>query len=79
MPALHQAPQDGRSRRSAVKRYDAAARRVAQRRGRERGCWVFIPAEELVKAGHDPLGDPPFYRTWGTKGGGVLVRLYRDR
>ena len=59
-------------------RYDAAARRVAQRRGRERGCWVYVPAEELVKAGIDPAGEPPLYRTWGTRSGGVLVRLYRQ-
>jgi hypothetical protein len=59
-------------------KYDAAARRRAQRRGRERGCWVFVPAEELAKAGVDPADDPPFYRTWGTRSGGVLVRLYRN-
>jgi hypothetical protein len=59
-------------------KYDAARRRLAQRRGRERGCWVYVPAEELVKAGIDPAGDPPQYRTWGTKSGGVLVRLYRS-
>jgi hypothetical protein len=38
---------------------------------------VFIPAEELAKAGVDPAGEPPHYRTWGTRSGGVLVRLYR--
>jgi hypothetical protein len=36
-----------------------------------------VPAEELVKAGHTPGDPPPFYRTWGTRSGGVLVRLYR--
>lgn len=61
-----------------MKRYDSAARRRAQRRGRERGCWVFVPAEELTKAGFDPAGEPPLYRTWGTARGGVFVRLYRD-
>jgi len=59
-------------------KYDAAARRRAQRRGRERGCSVYIPAEELVKAGIDPDGPVPFYRTWGTSRGGVMVRLYRE-
>lgn len=54
------------------------ARRRAQRRGRERGCWVFVPAEELGKAGVDPAGDPPFYRTWGSPRGSVMVRLYRE-
>lgn len=60
------------------KRYDSAARRRAQRHGRERGCRVFIPAEELVKAGIDPDGPLPFYRTWGTSRGGVMVRLYKE-
>lgn len=59
-------------------RYDSGARRRSKRKGRERGCWVYVPAEELVKAGHDPQGAPPFYRTWGTKSGGVFVRLYRE-
>jgi len=39
---------------------------------------VYIPAEELEKAGIDPNGPPPFYRTWGTSRGGVLIRLYRE-
>lgn len=59
-------------------KYDSGARRRAQRRGRERGCWVYVPAEELLKAGHDPAGAPPFYRTWGSARGSVLVRLYRE-
>lgn len=58
-------------------KYDAGARRRAQRSARERGCWVYVPAEELVKAGIDPAGDPPTYRTWGTARGGVMVRLYK--
>lgn len=60
-------------------RYDSGARRQATRTGRERGCWVYIPADELLKAGYDPQGPPPFYRTWGTARGGVFVRLYRER
>lgn len=59
-------------------KYDSGARRQAQRRGREKGCWVYVPAEELRKAGHDPEGPPPLYRTWGTARGGVFVRLYRE-
>lgn len=59
-------------------RYDSGERRRSVRKGRERGCWVYIPAEELRKAGIDPAAQPPpFYRTWGTRRGGVLVRLYR--
>lgn len=61
-----------------MKRYDSALRRRAQRKGRERGCWVFIPAEELEKAGRSPELEPPYYRTWGTKRGVVLVRIYKE-
>lgn len=57
-------------------RHDPAQRRLANRSGRERGCWVYIPAEELLKAGIDPHGALPFYRTWGTRRATVLVRLY---
>lgn len=57
-------------------RYDSGLRRQTQRRGRERGCWLYLPAEELVAAGIDPYGPAPFYRTWGTVRGGVFVRLY---
>lgn len=60
-------------------RYDAAQRRQAQRRGRERGCWVYIPMEELQKVGIDLDGDPPFFRVWGRERGSVLVRLYKER
>lgn len=59
--------------------YDSAARRVAQRHGRERGCWVYVPAEELERAGWPSDSPAPFYRVWGTRGRGVLVRLYKDR
>ena len=59
-------------------RYDDAARRRSQRRGRETGCWVYIPAAELAKAGYSPDAPPPYYRTWGTRSGGVLVRLYKE-
>lgn len=60
-------------------RYDAGQRRRSLRRGRERGCWLYIPAEELQRAGIDPAGPAPFYRTWGTPSGGVFARLYRER
>jgi hypothetical protein len=60
-------------------RYDAGVRRRGQRRVRERGCWVYIPAEELEKAGFD-LDDPaPYYRVWGSSRGGLFVRLYREK
>jgi len=59
-------------------KHDASARRRAVRSGRERGCWVYIPAEDLQKAGIDPQGPRPWYRTWGRARGGVLVRLYKE-
>jgi hypothetical protein len=59
-------------------RYDSAARRQSKRSGRETGCWAYIPAEELHKAGVDPAGPAPFYRVWGSSRGSVLVRLYRE-
>jgi hypothetical protein len=57
-------------------RYDFAERRRSTRTGRERGCWVYIPAEELRKADIDPSGPRPWYRVWGSPGGGVMLRLY---
>jgi len=61
-----------------VGQYDAARRRRSVRRGRERGCWVYIPLEELQRAGID--GPPPWYRTWGSsvRGARVTVNLYRE-
>lgn len=69
-------------RPSALKRpayaYDAAKRRRVRQRQRERGVTVYIPADELERAGYD-LNDPPrFYRVWGTSRGGLFVRLYRE-
>ena len=59
-------------------RYDDAAPRQSRRSGRERGIHIFVPAAELRKAGIDPNGPAPTYRTWGTSKGGVMVRLYTD-
>lgn len=61
-----------------MSRYDHAQRRRSVRKGRERGCWVFIPAEELQKAGIDPAGPPPFYKTWGTDRPGAIITFYRE-
>jgi hypothetical protein len=60
-------------------RYDALARRLASRRGRERGCHVYIAAEELQRAGWPLDGPPPFYRVWGSSRGGLFIRLYAER
>jgi hypothetical protein len=60
-------------------RYDDGARRQSSRSERKRGCYIYIPAEELLKAGIDLEGPPPLYRTWGRSRGTVLVRLYKER
>lgn len=60
-------------------RYDDGLRRQALRKQRETGCSIYVPAEELLKAGIDPHGPPPFYRTWGTARGGVFIRLYKEK
>lgn len=63
----------------AAGRYDSGQRRQSVRKGRERGCWVYIAAEELVKTGIDLDDDPPFYRVWAGARGRTVVQLYRSR
>ena len=58
-------------------RYDHAARRRGVRHGRERGCWVYIPAEELRKANIDPHEAPPWYRIWANRTR-ILIQFYRE-
>lgn len=65
--------------------YDPARRRRSKRAGRERGCWVYIPAAELERAGFassPQFYGPPFYRTNGyqrsANAGSVIVSLYRE-
>lgn len=59
--------------------HDPAKRRKAQRRGRERGCWVYLSAEQLVAAGIDVSSPPPYYRVWEAKGRPrFVVNLYRE-
>lgn len=59
-------------------RSDPARRRRTQRHGRERGAWLYLPAEILEQAGFDPSEPPPFYRVWAGKRGGLTIRLYRE-
>lgn len=57
---------------------DPARRKRAQRSGREKGCWVYIPAEKLQEAGY-PDGSPvPHYRLWGGRRGRLVVTLYPE-
>ena len=62
----------------AAGKYDPARRRRGVRRGRERGCWVYVPAEELHKALGEVPEVPPHYRVWGRQGRSVIVKLYDE-
>jgi hypothetical protein len=57
---------------------DPARRKRATRAGRQRGCYIYIPAENLQAAGVDPAGPVPHYRVWGGRRGSLLVTLYRE-
>lgn len=59
-------------------RYDHARRRRSKRAGRERGCWLYVPAEQLERAGFESYDPPPFYRTWAGRRATILVQLYRQ-
>jgi hypothetical protein len=48
------------------------------RRGRERGCWLYVPAEQIERAGIDVNGPPPTYRVWDGRKRTLLVQLYAD-
>ena len=55
-------------------------RRRTVSRGRERGCWVYIPAEELAKTRLASDRPPPFYRLYGRTGGRtVVVELFAEQ
>jgi hypothetical protein len=62
---------------------DPALRRKTKRAGRERGCWLYIPADDLAKAGIDPADPPPFYRLnayqRSANGHTAIVTLYKER
>ena len=60
-------------------RYDHAERKRAKRSGRETGCWAYIAAEELRRAGIDPHGPLPFYRVWAGERGRFVVTLYAEK
>lgn len=58
-------------------RYDPAARRRGVRKGRERGVWIFVPAEELERIAVDPRAAAPWYRIW-TRRKTILVQFYDE-
>lgn len=58
--------------------YDPVARRKSKRAGREKGCWLYIAAEDLERMGLAGTW-PIFYRTWpANRRGRVVVGLYRE-
>lgn len=61
-------------------RHDQAARRRGTRAGRKRGCSIYIPREQLERAGVADTADggPPYYRTWDGRKGTILVQLYKE-
>lgn len=67
-------------RTQATTSYDPARERVSDRRGRQKGVYVYLPAVELRAAGIDPDGPAPKYRTHGfqrsAKGHTIIVSLY---
>lgn len=59
--------------------HDHARRRKALRKGREKGCSLYIPGRQLMEAGIDPAGPTPFYRTWVRKNRrSVIVSFYLE-
>lgn len=61
-----------------LRRHDPQERRRSKRSGKETGAWVYVSAHALQQAGFRSDEPAPFYRTWGSRRGSVLVRLYRD-
>ncbi len=59
--------------------HDHAERRRGVRSGRMRGCYVYLTAGTLRRAGIDTEGLPPFYRTWAAERGRVVIQLYKER
>lgn len=57
-------------------RHDAGQRRQSTRKGRERGCSLYIAAEELEAAGIDLAAPPPKYRVWAGRKRTLVVSLY---
>lgn len=57
-------------------RHDAGQRRKASRKGRERGCSLYIAAEELAAAGIDPYGPPPTFKVWTGRKRTLMIALY---
>lgn len=59
--------------------HDHAQRRRGRREGRQRGCRVYITAEELERAGYSRDEPPPAYRVWAGPRGRLVIQLYREQ
>lgn len=48
------------------------------RKGREKGARIYIPEEELLRAGYKDPAAIVSFRVWGGMRGGVLLRFYKQ-
>lgn len=58
-------------------RHDPAVRRKSIRKQREKGCSIYITADDLRRAGIPADGLPPLYRVWAGRRRGLTITLYR--
>jgi hypothetical protein len=60
-------------------RTDIGARKRATRSGRRKGCYIYIPWEQLQEAGFEPNEPAPWFRIWASRGRPrFVVNLYRE-
>lgn len=59
-----------------MKPADPGLRKQSTRSGRARGCYIYIDAGTLQRAGIEPGDSPPLYRLWAGRRGSLLVTLY---
>lgn len=61
-------------------RADDAARRKGVRRGRERGCWLYVSEAQLLELGWTRDDPPPFVKWWvDPKRPRLIGNLYREK
>lgn len=61
-------------------RADDAARRKGVRRGRERGCWLYVSEAQLLAAGWTRDDPPPYSTIWvAPDRPRLVVNLYREK
>jgi hypothetical protein len=58
---------------------DDARRRKGVRRGRERGCWLYVSEQQLAQAGWTRDDPPPYAQVWvDPHRPRLMVNLYRE-